>query len=150
MRAPLWRPPIIPRRGFAGSPPPRGRVATASSRCPTILVIPQIEDADALVHVREIAGTDGIDAIFIGPADLSLSLGHPGNPDHPEVKQAIEKAVADIRSAGSIPMSFARTSQDVTVMQQRDIHISVFSTTTLFSAVLRDTAKSVKEILGGG
>jgi 4-hydroxy-2-oxoheptanedioate aldolase len=115
-----------------------------------ILVIPQIEDADALVHVREIAGTDGIDAIFIGPADLSLSLGHPGNPDHPEVKQAIEKAVADIRSAGSIPMSFARTSQDVTVMQQRDIHISVFSTTTLFSAVLRDTAKSVKEILGGG
>jgi 4-hydroxy-2-oxoheptanedioate aldolase len=135
------------RAGHHGFVTVADHLAAANER---ILVIPQIEDADALAHVREIAGTEGVDAIFIGPADLSMSLGHPGNPDHPDVKQAIVKAVADIRSAGSVPMSFARTPQDVTVMQQRDIHVSVFSTTTLFSAVLRDTARSVKEILTGG
>jgi 4-hydroxy-2-oxoheptanedioate aldolase len=110
-----------------------------------IIVVPQIEDADALEHVPAIASVDGIDAVFIGPADLSLSLGHPGDLNHPVVVGAIEKAVADIRSAGRVPMSFARGPQDVVVMAQRSIPISVFSTTTLISGILRDTVKAVRE-----
>ncbi len=38
---------------------------------------------------------DGVDVLFIGPTDLSHSLGHPGNPGHPEVKEAMEQ-VADV------------------------------------------------------
>jgi 4-hydroxy-2-oxoheptanedioate aldolase len=109
-----------------------------------ILVVPQIEDADALEHVPAIASIDGIDTIFIGPADLSLSLGHPGDLNHPVVVGAIEKAASDIRAAGRIPMSFARNTQDVAVMAERSIPISVFSTTTLISGVLRDTMKALR------
>jgi hypothetical protein len=42
-------------------------------------------------------------------------------------------------------MSFARGPQDVTVMAQRNIPVSVFSTTTLISGILRDTVKAVRE-----
>ena len=46
---------------------------------------------------------DGVDGVFIGPADLSASMGHVGNPGHPEVQAAIEDAIARIRKAGKAP-----------------------------------------------
>jgi 4-hydroxy-2-oxoheptanedioate aldolase len=54
-----------------------------------IALIAQIEDAPALGHVDEILAADGLTGIFIGPSDLSASLGHPGDPAHPEVAGAI-------------------------------------------------------------
>ena len=41
--------------------------------------------------------------MFIGPADLSASMGHVGDPDHPEVQAAIEDAIARILKAGKAP-----------------------------------------------
>jgi 4-hydroxy-2-oxoheptanedioate aldolase len=41
--------------------------------------------------------------VFIGPADLSASMGHIGNPMHPDVQAAIEDAIARIRKAGKAP-----------------------------------------------
>ena len=46
---------------------------------------------------------DGIDGVFIGPADLSASMGHVGNAAHPEVQAAIEDAILRIRKAGKAP-----------------------------------------------
>lgn len=59
----------------------------------TFLVL-QIEDREALDHVEEIAGTEGVDMLFVGPADLSISLGVPMQFDHPLVQGAIDR-VAD-------------------------------------------------------
>jgi len=59
------------------------------------LVIVQIEDAPAVPRARESLAVDGIDGVLIGATDLSISLGHPGEPAHPEVAAA----VADIREA---------------------------------------------------
>jgi 4-hydroxy-2-oxoheptanedioate aldolase len=50
-----------------------------------------------------IANTPGVDGVFIGPADLSASLGHVGDPNHPEVQAAIEDAIARILKAGKAP-----------------------------------------------
>ena len=47
-----------------------------------------------------IANTDGVDGIFIGPADLSASLGYPGDQGNPAVVKAIEDAVRRIRACG--------------------------------------------------
>ena len=54
----------------------------------------------ALEHLEEIAALDGIDCIFIGPSDLSASLGHLGNAQAPEVVAAIDDAFARAKRAG--------------------------------------------------
>ena len=63
----------------------------------------QAETRLALDNLDEIAATPGVDGVFIGPADLSASLGHVGNPNHPEVQAAIENAIARILAAGKAP-----------------------------------------------
>ncbi|WCD77742.1 4-hydroxy-2-oxoheptanedioate aldolase [Pseudomonas sp. TUM22785] len=60
----------------------------------------QIENLDGLAALDAIAATEGVDGVFIGPADLSAAMGHRGNPGHPEVQAAIEDAIARIRRAG--------------------------------------------------
>lgn len=67
-----------------------------------ICVIVQIESQVALDNIEAIAGVDGVDALFIGPYDLSAALGHLGNPGHPEVQAAIEDAIRRIQACGSI------------------------------------------------
>jgi 4-hydroxy-2-oxoheptanedioate aldolase len=60
----------------------------------------QAESIEALNNLDAIAGTEGIDGIFIGPADLSASMGHVGAPGHPEVQDAMADAIRRIRAAG--------------------------------------------------
>ena len=65
-----------------------------------ICLIVQVENKAGIEAIDDIAATKGIDCVFIGPADLAASLGHLGNPAHPEVQDAIEHAMARIRNAG--------------------------------------------------
>lgn len=65
-----------------------------------ICLILQVETALALSQIEEIAATDGVDGLFIGPADLAASMGHPGALDHPAVKAAIEDAIRRITATG--------------------------------------------------
>ena len=54
-------------------------------------------------NLPQITDVDGVDGVFIGPADLSADMGFAGNPQHPEVQAAIEQAIAQILSAGKAP-----------------------------------------------
>jgi 4-hydroxy-2-oxoheptanedioate aldolase len=65
-----------------------------------VCLLVQVESAAALAQVDAIAAVDGVDGVFIGPADLSASMGHPGQPAHPEVRAAIEAALPRILAAG--------------------------------------------------
>jgi 2-keto-3-deoxy-L-rhamnonate aldolase RhmA len=67
------------------------------------LVCVQIEDQEAVANIDEILKVDDIDVFFIGPSDLSQSMGHPGAPNAPPVAQAIERTLAAIRAAGKAP-----------------------------------------------
>ncbi|MDU7295227.1 MAG: aldolase/citrate lyase family protein [Klebsiella pneumoniae] len=58
------------------------------------LLVPMVQNAEDV---------DGVDGVFIGPADLSADMGHGGNPQHPEVQAAIEDAIQQIRQAGKAP-----------------------------------------------
>lgn len=65
-----------------------------------LCLIVQVESARGVENAREIAEVDGVDAVFIGPADLSTSLGHAGNPAHPQVQANIRQAIQATRDAG--------------------------------------------------
>ena len=60
----------------------------------------QVESLSAVEAIPEIAAVEGVDAIFVGPADLAASMGHLGHPDHPEVTAAIARAFALCTEAG--------------------------------------------------
>ena len=67
------------------------------------LVCVQFEHEAALVNVDEILNVEGVDVFFIGPSDLSQSMGFPGNPKAPAVAAAIKETLASIRAAGKTP-----------------------------------------------
>jgi len=67
------------------------------------LVCVQIEHAEAVRNIDAILAVAGIDVFFIGPSDLSQSMGFPGDPKAPPVAEAIEEALAKIVAAGRTP-----------------------------------------------
>lgn len=70
-----------------------------------IALIIQVETVEAAEHIEAMAKVDGIDGIFVGPADLAASMGYAGEPSHPEVQKACIEAVKRITAAG-IPAGF--------------------------------------------
>jgi 2-keto-3-deoxy-L-rhamnonate aldolase RhmA len=67
-----------------------------------LLILCQIESRAAVEAAADIAGVDGVDMIFVGPFDLSASLGHLGQPDHPEVRAAIAAVEKATKAAGKL------------------------------------------------
>jgi 4-hydroxy-2-oxoheptanedioate aldolase len=59
-----------------------------------------VETPAALAQIEAIAAVPGVDGIFVGPGDLSASMGHLGQPSHPEVVAAVDGAIARIHAAG--------------------------------------------------
>lgn len=74
-------------------------------------VLVQLETRDALARAAAIAAVDGVDGVFIGPADLSADMGHLGTLGHPEVKSAIFRALEDITGAGK-PAGILTANED--------------------------------------
>jgi 4-hydroxy-2-oxoheptanedioate aldolase len=63
-------------------------------------VLVQVETRTALDQLEAIAKLDGVDGVFIGPSDLSASLGHLGNPQHAESQAAMKDAVTRLKAIG--------------------------------------------------
>ncbi len=89
-----------------------------------VLCICQIETGEAVEVVEGIAAVEGVDLLFVGPMDLSADLGHPGEPDHPAVNEAMRRIEAAARASGkllgSIPTE-GRGSQDLKELGYRFI-----------------------------
>lgn len=66
----------------------------------SLCLLVQVESKIALENLDAILDVDGIDGVFIGPADLSASLGYPDNAGHPDVQRIIEESIRRIRAAG--------------------------------------------------
>ncbi|MDE1180743.1 2-dehydro-3-deoxyglucarate aldolase [Paraburkholderia sp.] len=69
-----------------------------------VCVIAQIESTKAVEAIDAIVAVDGVDAVFVGPSDLAAAFGQLGNPNHPDVQQAIahifERAQAGGKASG--------------------------------------------------
>lgn len=62
----------------------------------------QIESAAGVENAAAIAAVDGVDGIFIGPSDLSATMGLIGQQAHPDVVAAVKKVIAEVKAAGKI------------------------------------------------
>lgn len=71
-----------------------------------VLTIVQIEHADAVANLDAILAVSGLAALVIGPNDLSASMGHPGEPRHPEVVRTVENVLTRAAKAG-VPAGLA-------------------------------------------
>ncbi len=99
-----------PPRGFRGMAAPIVRGARYGDDwqgyvrdiAESLLVICQVETQAAVENVAEIIAVDRLDMIFIGPFDLSGSLGHLGEPDHPDVRAAITRVEEAAKAAGCL------------------------------------------------
>ena len=63
-------------------------------------VLVQVETRTALDQIEAIASVEGVDGVFIGPSDLSASLGHLGNPAHADTQAAMKDAVTRLKKVG--------------------------------------------------
>ena len=66
-----------------------------------VSLVVQIESADAVEHADEIAAVDGVDAIFVGPADLAASMGVIDQQTHPDVTAAVHRVFEAARATGT-------------------------------------------------
>lgn len=104
----------VGRRGFCpsrkdgwGTDPQCGVLDTMAHFNQETLVIPQCETAEALSDIETIAAMDGVDGIFIGPFDLSISMGMPGDFENPQFRAALARILSACRAAGKPCLIFA-------------------------------------------
>jgi 4-hydroxy-2-oxoheptanedioate aldolase len=83
------------------------------------LVIPQFEDAALIDRFAEMISQPGVDVVVIGPRDLSLTMGFPDGPNHPEVQEMIDRVIALCQKAGVAAGITAGTRADAAVQVAR-------------------------------
>lgn len=102
-----------------------------------LCLIVQIETIEAAEQLEDIATVDGVDAVFIGPADLSASMGYPGQTNHPEVLAKIEEIYARLKAIG-VPSGILTMNED---FARRSIELG-----TGFTAIGIDLGAMLKEL----
>lgn len=97
------------------------------SRANRTLVILQIEGKKALENLDEILDVDGIDVLFIGPYDLSQSLGYPGQVNHPEVIGHMKAIVERAGKRGVVTGTFTDTPDSVRLWTEAGVKYISYS-----------------------
>lgn len=77
-----------------------------------VRVIPQCETCEALEHIEEIAALPGVDAVFIGPCDLSIDMGIPLQFENPQLISAVHRVIAACHANGKECLIFAGNLKD--------------------------------------
>jgi 4-hydroxy-2-oxoheptanedioate aldolase len=114
-----------------------GKVADYATRAEDDLcLLVQVETALAMDRLEDIASVDGVDGVFIGPADLAASMGHPGNTGHPDVVASIETAIGRLAALG-VPSGILTLDPD---FSRRCIELGTRFTAVGVDLALLDTA----------
>ncbi|MFC1903705.1 HpcH/HpaI aldolase/citrate lyase family protein [Chloroflexota bacterium] len=87
------------------------------------MVMIQVETMEAVDNMKDILAIPGIDAIFIGPNDLSSAMGYTGQVNHPEVQKMIEKLVKEIHAAGKAAGTVAYDLDTLRKCQERGFQL---------------------------
>lgn len=110
-------------------------------------VMVQAESKEAIDNLKGIAAIEEIDSVFIGPYDLSQSLGIPGQFENPLIKDILKSAPKIIRAAGKIPGIIAGDYEGAQRVVDWGYQLIAYSTDlSLFKGAVNDTVKNLKKI----
>ena len=131
-------------RGVAGSPRAAGfgmdgkrYLANANDQ---ILVMTQIETPLAVKNIEEIVRVEGLDGIFIGPMDLSCSMGYFATPQAPEVQKAIQNVEKIVLKSGLVLGTVANSIEEATNLYQRGYKFVItMSDSTSLGKIAKET-----------
>ncbi len=105
----------------------------------------QVEDPEAVENVEAIAAVPGVDCVFIGPTDLSVGLGYPGETSHPVVTAAFDRIRRAVASKPKVRLgSFARDGRDARAWVARGASFIALAATTLIAQKFRDTIAEIR------
>ena len=76
-----------------------------------LLVLPQCETRECYENIEQVLAIDGIDGIFVGPFDLSISLDMPGDFDNPDFKAAVARILEACKKAGKFSLIFSTSTE---------------------------------------
>ncbi len=107
-----------------------------------ILIILQLEGIDAIKNIDEILDVKGVDILFIGPYDLSQSLGLPGQVNNPKVVEAMRKIVDKAKNAGKVIGCFVDTPEDLVMWKDLGIQYLSYSVDV---GIFMDACKEIKK-----
>lgn len=107
-------------------------------------VVAHIETVQAVESLDAMLKVTGIDVWFIGPTDLSVSMGYPGQPGHPEVQAAIEGCVRKIAGAGMASGIMATSAEDFQKWAGKGVRYITVHVAPMLGNALRAMAR-VKE-----
>ncbi len=108
------------------------------------LVVLQVETAEAIEHLPRIVQVEGIDVIFIGPNDLSHSLGFPGQMENPQVKAALDEIAKIVLRSGKILGIMVTTERAARDWKQRGARYIAISLDSVLSPAVREYLKKCR------
>ncbi|MDF2766905.1 MAG: 2-dehydro-3-deoxyglucarate aldolase [Rhodospirillales bacterium] len=121
--------------GYRGS---AGDFVAAANR--ETLVCVQIEDEAAVKNIDEILRVEGVDVFFIGPSDLSQSMGYPGNPKAEPVASAIDRTLKAIVAAEKLP-GMPATTEALASALEKGVRYTYTHLPTLLGSAARQHLK---------
>ena len=112
-----------------------------------ICVLVQVETKEAVDNLDESLSVEGVDGVFIGPADLSADMGYMGNPNHEQVVKTIEECVKKIKNAGKAPgILMANEQMAKHYIELGALFVAVGVDTTLLSTAAKSLLSKYKDI----
>ena len=109
------------------------------------LLVVHIEGVEGFNNLPDLLKVEGIDVYFIGPNDLSQSMGHPGEVDHPQVQGAIASIVAQCAAKGKSVGIYADTPEEVKRYRKMGVnYIAMSVDVAMFARALRDAVAECK------
>lgn len=116
---------------------------TAAANAETMVVV-HIETAQAAEAIDAFLAVDGIDVLFIGPTDLSHSLGHPGEPSHPDVAATIRQVAEAVRGSTKTLGIYAGTPEAVAAGRELGARYFTTGVETLLGPAMRAFLEAVR------
>ena len=114
------------------------------------MVILQIERKKAIEDIEELVSVKGVDAAIIGPQDLSISLGHPGDHHHPKFIEAVKKVVDACERCGVTSGIHTANMEDLLFWAARGMRMLTFSSDgALLQSAASRAVSEIRTAIGG-